>query len=129
MAWSFSPHRPVYCQVAERIRQSILTGEYASGEQIPSVRQLALEAAVNPNTIQHAFSELEDQGLIEARGTTGRFVTEKVSVIDECRRIEAERLVEDFSQKASRLQIPTDTLIEMIKACEHIRKEEKNENS
>ena len=116
MAWSFSPHRPVYYQVAERIRQSILSGEYAPGEQIPAVRQLALEAAVNPNTIQHAFSELEDQGLIVSRGTTGRFVTEDISVIDRCRELEAKILVEEFTQRALQLRIPCDTLIEMIKA-------------
>lgn len=116
MAWSFSPHRPVYYQVAERIRQSILSGEYSSGEQIPSVRQLALDAAVNPNTIQHAFSELEDQGLIVSRGTTGRFVTEDISAIDRCRELEAQRIVEEFTQKASQLSIPCDTLIEMIKS-------------
>ena len=116
MAWSFSPHRPVYYQVAERIRQSILSGEYASGEQIPSVRQLALEAAVNPNTIQHAFSELEDQVLIVSRGTTGRFVTEDIDVIDRCRELEAKILVEEFTQRALQLRIPCDTLIEMIKA-------------
>ena len=116
MAWSFSPHRPVYYQVAERIRQSILSGEYAPGEQIPSVRQLALEAAVNPNTIQHAFSELEDQGLIVSRGTTGRFVTEDIAVIDRCRELEAKILVEEFTQRALQLRIPCDTLIEMVKA-------------
>lgn len=129
MAWSFSPHRPVYYQVAERIRQSIITGEYAPGEQIPSVRQLALEAAVNPNTIQHAFSELEDQGMIESRGTTGRFVTEDVSIIENCRRLEAQKLVDDFTEKASLLDIPTDDLIEMIKASMINRKEDKNEGS
>ena len=116
MAWSFSPHRPVYYQVAERIRQSILSGEYASGGQIPSVRQLALEAAVNPNTIQHAFSELEDQGLIVSRGTMGRFVTEDIAVIDRCRELEAKILVEEFTQRALQLRIPCDTLIEMVKA-------------
>lgn len=116
MAWSFSPHRPVYYQVAERIRQSILSGEYASGGQIPSVRQLALEAAVNPNTIQHAFSELEDQGLIVSRGTMGRFVTEDIDVIDRCRELEAKILVEEFTQRALQLRIPCDTLIEMVKA-------------
>lgn len=131
MAWSFSPHRPIYYQVADRIRQFILSGEYASGEQIPSVRQLALEAAVNPNTIQHAFSELEDQGLIESRGTTGRFVTEDVSIIDECRNLEAQRLVRDFTRRASELRIPNDTLIEMIRIFgeDEDGKEKENERS
>ena len=114
MAWSFSPHSPVYCQVAERIRRSILSGEYAPGGQIPSVRQLALEAAVNPNTIQHAFSELEDQGLIEPRGTVGRFVTENVEIIESIRIIEAEALVTDTVKKALELKVSAQKLTEMI---------------
>ena len=131
MAWSFSPHHPVYYQVAERIRQSILSGEYAPGEQIPSVRQRALEAAVNPNTSQHAFSELEDQGLIEERGTTGRFVTSDLSAIENCRKFEAQRLVRDFCAKASLLNIPAETLIGMIREDDALQyeKEDGNERS
>ena len=114
MSWSFSPHRPVYYQVAERIRRSILSGEYPPGRQIPSVRQLALDAAVNPNTIQHAFSELESRGLIESRGTLGRFVTENTKIIEECRKLEAERLVEGMIKKASELKISAEDIIRMI---------------
>ena len=114
MSWSFSPHRPVYFQVAERIRRSILSGEYPPGAQIPSVRQLALEAAVNPNTIQHAFSELEDRGLIESRGTVGRFVTENTAIIEKCRLYEAEMLVDGIVRKAAELRIPKSEIIRMI---------------
>ena len=64
MAWSFTADKPVYLQIAKRITGLVLSGEYKSGEQIPSVRQLALEAAVNPNTVQHAFTYLEDEGII-----------------------------------------------------------------
>ena len=75
-------------------------------------------SALNPNTIQHAFSRLEDQGLIVAKGTTGRFVTEDTSVIDECKKLEAGGLVRDFISRASELRISTDTIIEMILASE-----------
>ena len=114
MSWSFSPHRPVYYQIAERIRRSILSGEYPPGAQIPSVRQLALEAAVNPNTIQHAFSELEHRGLIESRGTLGRFVTENTEIIEECRKHEAEMLVDGIISKAAALKISGSDIIRMI---------------
>ncbi len=114
MAWSFSAHRPVYYQVAERIKHSILSGEYSPGEQIPSVRQLALDAAVNPNTVQHAFSHLESQGLIEARGTVGRFVTEDASIIEACRNSEAEALIGEFLESAARLHISNDRLLRIL---------------
>ncbi len=114
MAWSFSAHRPVYYQVAERIKHSILSGEYSRGEQIPSVRQLALEAAVNPNTIQHAFSHLENEGLIISRGTVGRFVTDDPEVIEKCRHDEALLLISEFTEKAAKLHISRQTLAEMI---------------
>ncbi len=129
MSWSFSPHRPVYYQVAERIRKSILSGEYPPGAQIPSVRQLALEAAVNPNTIQHAFSELEDRGLIESRGTVGRFVTENTEIIEECRKYEAELLVDGIIKKASELKISSEDIIRMISLKDAEAKEVNDEHS
>lgn len=129
MSWSFSPHRPVYYQVAERIRKSILSGEYSPGAQIPSVRQLALEAAVNPNTIQHAFSELEDRGLIESRGTVGRFVTENTEIIEECRKYEAELLVDGIIKKASELKISSEDIIRMISLKDAEAKEVNDEHS
>ena len=122
MAWSFTSDRPVYIQVAERIRQSVIAGDFLPGQQIPSVRHLALVAAVNPNTIQRAFSELENEGLIESRGTTGRFVTEDLSVIERSRNQQAKDLVGSFVKKAELLAIDQITLINMIK-------EEYNERS
>lgn len=116
MAWSFSPHAPVYYQIAERIRKRILSGEFSPGDQIPSVRQYATEATVNPNTVQRALSELESTGLIESRGTLGRFVTEKTEIIEKCREDEARRLIGEFLNEAYRLHIPKADLIDMINA-------------
>ena len=86
MAWSFASDRPVYVQLAERLRKKIISSEYRAGEQIPSVRQLAAETAVNPNTVQRALAELEDEGLLEVHGTLGKFVTEDRTVIERCQR-------------------------------------------
>jgi DNA-binding transcriptional regulator YhcF (GntR family) len=114
MAWSFSSTKPVYIQIAERIITSVISGEYKSGEQIPSVRQLALEAAVNPNTAQHAFSELESEGIIVSRGTLGRFVTEDTAIIENCRQKQAEQTVDNFIEKIKTLSVGKDEIITMI---------------
>lgn len=115
MAWRFTSDRPVYLQIADRIIQSVLSGEYQPGEQVPAVRQLALEAAVNPNTVQHAFTELEHEGMIIAKGTMGRYVTEDEKVIELCRRKMAQQLVTNFAEDMRRLSISKEETIEMIK--------------
>ena len=115
MAWNFSSDRPVYIQISERIKRAVLSGEYVAGEQIPSVRQLAMEAAVNPNTVQHAFSDLEDEGIIISKGTVGRFVTDDVQIIEACRKNMAEQLVKDFILSIGQLSVSKDEAVEMIK--------------
>ena len=77
MEWIFEQGRPIYTQIVEQIRINIANGTYEPGQQLPSVRDLAMEAAVNPNTMQRAFSELERDGLIYTVRTSGRFVTEE----------------------------------------------------
>lgn len=114
MAWTFSGDRPVYLQISERIIMSVLSGKYGAGEQIPSVRQLALEAAVNPNTVQHAFSELENEGIIVSKGTMGRYVTDDTAVIEGCRQRFAENLVKELISKATELSVSKEKLIEML---------------
>ncbi len=81
MTWSFDTHLPVSVQLTERIRMDILGGKYAPGTQFPTVRALAYEASVNPNTMQRALTALEGEGLLIPRGTTGRFVTEDISLL------------------------------------------------
>lgn len=119
MAWSFSSDRPVYLQIAQRIRRSVLSGEYPPGAQIPSVRQLALEAAVNPNTVQHAFSDLESEGIILSRGTQGRFVTDDTAIIERCRQAVAQQYVRSFLNDLRQLGITAEQAISMIKEAEH----------
>lgn len=115
MAWSFESGRAVYIQVAERIRRSVITGQYALGEQIPSVRTLAQQAAVNPNTIQHAFTELESEGILVSRGTSGRFVTDDKSVIESARLSEARKLVSSFVSSSLELLISKEEIYRYLK--------------
>lgn len=76
MTWEFSSDRPIYAQLVEELKLRIVSGWYPLGARLPSVRELASEAAVNPNTMQRALSELEESGLIYTQRTNGKFVTE-----------------------------------------------------
>ena len=76
MAWTLDSDRPIFLQIVERIQTDIVSGRYQPGDKLPSVRDLAAEASVNPNTMQKAFAELERTGLVYSRRTSGRFITE-----------------------------------------------------
>ncbi len=82
MPWNLHSDRPIFIQILERIRIDIISGKYKPGEKLPSVRELAAEAAVNPNTMQRAFAELERTGLVYSRRTSGRFITEDQEMIE-----------------------------------------------
>lgn len=114
MAWSFSSDKPVYLQIANKITASVLSGEYKAGEQIPTVRQLALEAAVNPNTVQRAFLELEQKGIVVSMGTVGRYVTSDTAIIEECRQQQIEEIVQNFIKKCESLSVGKEEIIDII---------------
>jgi len=83
MAWALDNDRPIYQQIIEHIKGEIISGKYKAGEKLPSVRDLAMQAAVNPNTMQKALSELERSSLVYSQRTSGRFITEDESMIRE----------------------------------------------
>ena len=85
MAWALSSDRPIYTQLVEQLTLSVLTGRFPPGGRLPSVRDLAAEAGVNPNTMQRALSGLEESGLIATQRTAGRTVTEDAALIERCR--------------------------------------------
>lgn len=81
MTWHFDNDRPIYAQLLEQILFLIISGRYPPGSKLPSVRDLASEASVNPNTMQRALTELERSGLVYSQRTSGRFVTEDEAMI------------------------------------------------
>ena len=103
MAWTFDQTIPIYLQAAHRIRSDIVCGRYAKHEKLPSVRDLALTASINPNTLQRAFSLLEEEGLVVTVGTSGRFVTSDDAVITRARDAIAAQLARDFSARMAEL--------------------------
>ncbi len=82
MNFVFDNNTPIYIQLVEQLKIHIISGELAPGERLPSVRDLALQVKVNPNTLQKALSELEEKGLIFTERTNGKFVTEDRTLIE-----------------------------------------------
>ena len=99
MDWKFTGDRPVYQQIMEQIRGSILKGALTPGERISSVRDLAAQARVNPNTVQRALTELEREGLLVGGGTNGRTVTKDALVLQKMRQQALEDLARECAEK------------------------------
>ena len=99
MNWKFVGDRPVYQQIMALIRGGILTGELSPGQKIPSVRDLAAQAQVNPNTVQRALTELEREGLLVSGGTRGRRVTEEETVLEEMKEQSILELARECAEK------------------------------
>ena len=97
MNWKFTGDRPVYQQIMSLIRGAILRGELPPGGKIPSVRDLAAEAQVNPNTMQRAMTELEREGLLVGGGTSGRTVTEASEILEQLRN----RILDDLARECA----------------------------
>lgn len=114
MAWELKNDRPIYTQLLELIEQKIISGEYAPGSKIPSVRELASEAAVNPNTMQRAMIELEQRGLIITNRTSGRVVTENEDILSQIRRERALSFTKDYIKKMTVLKYGKEEIVKLI---------------
>lgn len=101
MSWSFDDNLPIYLQIIRILKSDLARGKYQPGEKLPAVRELAMAAGVNPNTMQKALSELERDGLVKSQRTSGRFVTEDKEKIMEIAKTlaydEIARMVESIS--------------------------------
>ena len=114
MGWAFSSLSPVYMQIVSRLRADILAGRYTADAPFPSVRQLAFEAAVNPNTMQRALTELENEGLLYSRSTAGRFVRADVDVLDAARRKQCQEELAQLTERARALGLKKQDVIDFI---------------
>jgi DNA-binding transcriptional regulator YhcF (GntR family) len=114
MKWSFMPDRPIYLQLQELIKLSIVSGERPPGEKLPAVRDLAIEAAVNPNTAQKALTELEREGLVFTQRTSGRFVTEDTTVIAKLKNELAMDIVKEFLAKLAAVGFSVAEVVKLI---------------
>ena len=119
MSWTLDNDRPIYLQLMERIQRDIIAGVYQPGDKLPSVRDLALEAAVNPTTMQKALSELERSGLVYSQRTSGRFITEDTEMLTQMKKELATEHIQEFFQKMEQLGFSRAELLTLVtKAAE-----------
>ena len=120
MAWKFNSDTPVYIQIERKICMDILNGKFPPNSQLPSVRQIAVEASVNPNTVQKALCELENRKIVYSRATIGRFVTDDMDIIENERTAVKERIVNEFCATAMSLGISKDEIISILSKEENL---------
>ena len=125
MPLNLDSSRPIYLQIIERVQMDIITGRYQPGDKLPSVRDLAQEAAVNPNTMQKALSELERSGLIYSQRTSGRFITEDKELIHQMKKELAAAEVSAFVAHMKQLGITPEEIRQLL--AETIEEEENHE--
>lgn len=125
MPWNLDSSRPIYLQIIERVQMDIITERYQPGDKLPSVRDLAQEAAVNPNTMQKALSELERSGLIYSQRTSGRFITEDKELIHQMKKELAAAEVSAFVAHMKQLGITPEEIRQLL--AETIEEEKNHE--
>lgn len=119
MAWTLDDDKPIYTQLVAIIQMQIISGKYKAGDRLPSVRELASEASVNPNTMQKAFAELERSGLIVTQRTSGRTVTTDTELIAQTRSFMAKEYIINFFHMMKDLGYSETEIRELIeKAAE-----------
>lgn len=114
MAWDLKSDRPIYSQLVEQIQLMVVSGIYPPGSKLPSVRDMAAEASVNPNTMQRALSQLESDRLLYSQRTSGRFVTEDVEKIMQTKNGLAAEVIHDFIQNMNRLGFDRSQTMELL---------------
>lgn len=122
MPWNLDSSRPIYTQLVERIQLDILAGTYQPGTRLPSVRNLASQAGVNPNTMQKALAELEREHLVYSARTSGRFITEDTAMIEKMREELATAQIQEFFEKMRQMGFDSQKTILLI---EKMKKEGK----
>lgn len=114
MDYQFDNDKPIYLQMVEVIKKEIISGRLKCGEKIPSVREIAFQAKVNPNTVQKALAELERCGLVYTERTNGKFVTENKSIIKEYRDDIINEKVESFLKDMIHIGVNEDEIREYL---------------
>ena len=124
MEWKFRSDLPIYSQLVEQIKLGIVSGKLLPGERLMSVRDMATEAGVNPNTMQRALQELERDGMVYSQRTAGRFVTENMQVIEREKKKLAEEQIRSFLGAMKKLGYQREEIFALLK-----EKEEENGDS
>jgi DNA-binding transcriptional regulator YhcF (GntR family) len=115
MEWNFTNDRPIWVQLSEQLTRRIITGGYPPGSRLPSVRELAAEAGVNPNTMQRALAQLEQDGLAHADRTAGRSVTQDEDLLNAARRNAAHKIITEYFTAMAALGYSREEAIQVLR--------------
>ncbi|MCL6636610.1 MAG: GntR family transcriptional regulator [Alicyclobacillus sp.] len=110
--------QPLYEQIMQQMRQAIAKGELGPGEKIPSVREMAQSLRVNPNTVSHAYQQLERDGLTETRRGQGTFITTSAATIQRFRQDMAQRLTREFLQQMFAYGLSWPDIVQLLEAAQ-----------
>ncbi len=114
MPWNLDSDRPIFIQIIDRIQADIIAGCYQPGDKLPSVRELAQDASVNPNTMQIALSELERTGLVYSQRTSGRLITEDREMIRALREQQGQQIALHFLKNMKKLGYGKDEILALL---------------
>ena len=114
MPWILDDTRPIYLPLEDIIKSKIIAGIYKPGQKLPSVRELAAEAAVNPNTMQKALAELERSGLVYTQRTSGRYITEDTAIMQNLKHQLAHDLIQQFLEAMAHLGYTREESIQLL---------------
>ena len=115
MQWKFDGNAPIYTQLVDQMKLGIVSGEWIPGQRIPAVRELAVDAGVNPNTMQRALQELERQGLMFSQRTSGRFVTEEKEVLDNLKKTLSKEYINELFDSLGKLGMSREEIVDAVK--------------
>lgn len=124
MEWQFLKDRPIYTQIIDQMEKAVVSGQYPPSSKIPSIRDLSVEAGVNPNTMQRALAELERNGLIVTERTNGKFVTDDMELIQSIKEKFACQAVNDFIASMNAIGIQDKN--EMLNFIKEMKENENN---
>ena len=115
MVWKFNDEQPIYQQIISQIKERIVAGEWKAGDKLKSVRELALEAGVNPHTMQKALAELEREGLVYSQRTAGRFVSDSKEKTDRLQEEMTMECIKTFVAQMEKMGYGKEQIIELLK--------------
>ncbi|WP_368645572.1 GntR family transcriptional regulator [Alkalibacterium putridalgicola] len=121
---TFNKRDPIYLQVIQYFKRQIVSGEFDPGDEMPSRRQLANQLKINPNTVQRAYSEMEEQRLIYTEPNRPSRVTADPSVLSQLKREWLDQAVNTFVSAIDPIDIPLDDIVHLIEEKMHTRKKD-----
>ena len=114
MKWQIDNNRPVYIQLVEQLKVKIISGEIELDSKLDSVRSLAADAMVNPNTMQKALAELEREGFVYSKRTSGRFVTDNEELIKSMKEELAGKEIKNLKKNLERLGFSEEEIVDFV---------------